>query len=167
MQPAVLSIPCRHLDRPSSDDLQVLLAHARMLQRPGDPRLKRLLLKGKNLGLLCESAEDADAALFRDAAAELGARVSHIRPGLSALGTPDVRRDTSQMLGRLYDGIECQGLPALLVEEIGREAGIPVYDGIAGRKHPTVSLIRQLDGDASEACKRQLLLQAVLLATLR
>lgn len=167
MQPAVLSMPCRHLDRPSSDDVQVLLAHARMLQRPGDPRLRQLLLKGKNLGLLCESAEDADAALFRHAAAELGARVSHIRPGLSGLALAGVRRDTSQMLGRLYDGIECQGLPAPLLEEMGRDAGIPVYDGIASRNHPTVGLIRQLDGDASDACKRQLLLQAVLLATLR
>jgi len=166
MQSVLLQVSSRHLDRPSPSDVQVLLANARMLQRSSEPRLKGLLLKGKNLALMCESTEDADATLFLRAATELGARVSHIRPSLSDLATPAVRRITSQMLGRLYDGIECQGLPTPLVEQIGLEAGIPVYDGLAAKEHPTARLALLIDGDESEAGKRQLLLQTVLLATL-
>jgi ornithine carbamoyltransferase len=166
MKSALLQLPSRILGRPSASDVQVLLAHARQLQRSSDPKLRPLLLKGKNLGLLCESMEEADAALFLRAATELGARVSHIRPSLSDLSTPAVRRVTSEMLGRLYDGIECQGLPTPLVEQIGREAGIPVYDRLAGKDHPTAQLVALLDGEEPEAGKRQLVLQTVLLATL-
>jgi ornithine carbamoyltransferase len=166
MQSALLQLPSRHLGRPSASDVQVLLANARLLQRSSDPSLRPLLLKGKNLGLLCESTDGDDAVLFLRAATELGARVSHIRPSLSDLSTSTVRRITSQMLGRLYDGIECQGLPAPLVEQIGREAGIPVYDGLAGKDHPTAQLVALLEGEEPEASKRQLVLQTVLLATL-
>jgi ornithine carbamoyltransferase len=166
MQSLVLQLPSRHLGRPSTSDIEVLLANARMLQRAAEPRFRQSLLKGKNLALMCESAEGADAALFIGAAMELGARVSHIRPGLSDLATPSVRRGMAQMLGRLYDAIECQGLPAELVEQIRLEAGIPVYDGIAGNEHPTARLATLIDGDESEAGKRKLLLQTTLLATL-
>ena len=50
--------------------------------------------------------------------------------------------------------------------QIGREAGIPVYDALAGKDHPTALLVALLDGEESEACKRRLVVQAVLLATL-
>lgn len=166
MPSALTPLPSDHLDHPSTSDVQVLLANARLLRRSSEPHVRQLLLKGKNLGLLCESADDADAALFLRAATELGARVSHIRPSLSDLATPTVRRVTSQMLGRLYDGIECQGLPTHLVEQIGREAGVPVYRGIAGKDHPTAPLATLIEGDESADSKRQLLLQTVLLATL-
>ena len=67
------------LEQPSTSDLDVLLANARNFQGSADPR--NTLLRGKKLALLCE-AEGPDGALFRDAAAGLGAHVSHIRPRL-------------------------------------------------------------------------------------
>ena len=134
--------------------------------RSTDSRLKESLLRGKNLGLMCESAEEAEAALFLRAATELGARVSYIRPSRSDLAGPTVCRVIAQVLGRLYDGIECQGLPPQLVEQLGREAGIPAYNALAGRDHPTARLAVLLEGDESDASKRRLLLQAALLATL-
>ena len=167
MPNALLQLPSHRGDPPFLGDVETLLANARLLQRASEPRLRKQFLKGKNLGLLCELSEADAATLFTRAATELGAVVSHIRPSLSDLGTPAVRRDTSQMLGRLYDGIECQGLPLELVAQIGREAGVPVYDAIAGKDHPTAGLARLLDGDDSDERKRQLLLQSVLLATLR
>jgi ornithine carbamoyltransferase len=167
MQVALLHPPSQSVDQPSSGDVEVLLANARLLQRASEPGPKQQLLKGKHLGLLTDAPEAHAATLFVRAATELGALVSHIRPSLSDLATQSVCRDTSQMLGRLYDGIECQGLPAQLAQQIGREAGIPVYGGIATEDHPTASLASLLAGDEADECKRQLLLQAVMLATLR
>lgn len=154
------------LDHLSPGDLELVLANARLLQRAADPLQRQGLLRGKNLALMCESADGADATLFRRAAVELGAHVSHIRPSLSELSIPEIRRHTARMLGRLYQGIECQGLPSDLVSEVCREAGIPVYDGVASQTHPFARLASLLDGGESQENNRQLILQAVLVSTI-
>jgi ornithine carbamoyltransferase len=146
-----------------------LLASARLLQRAERGAETGGLLRGKNLGLVCDSQEDADAILFREAAAGLGASVSHIRPDLAprggAAGTGLLR--TARLLGRLYDGIECQGLAPAWVRQLGRDAGVPVFDGLASPTHPTARLAQGLAGADSPTRKRQLIVQAVLLLALR
>lgn len=165
MKTTVLThVPSANLDRLSTNDSDVLLGNARLLQRAAEPR--QTLLRGKKLALLCESEEGADAALFRAAAAELGAHVSHVRPRLSDLRQADDLQHTARMLGRLYDGIECQGLDHDLVELVGREAGVPVYDGLASERHPTARLAALLDVREAPGKLRQLVLQTVLLSTL-
>ena len=70
---------------------------------------REALLRGKNLGLLCEPDEREEAQRSRRAARDLGARVAHIRPGYRRrFGRR--HRETGRMLGRLYDAIECVGL---------------------------------------------------------
>ena len=154
---------------PSAGSAEALLASARLLQRAEPGSDTHGLLRGKNLGLVCDREEDADAVLFRAAAAELGASVSHIRPDLAppgaAAGTGLLR--TARLLGRLYDGIECQGLAPALVRQLGCDAGVPVFDGLACQRHPTAQLAQHLAGADSDARKRQLILQAVLLLELR
>ena len=157
-------VPSANLERLSARDSDVLLGNARLLQRAAEPR--QTLLRGKKLALLCESEEGADAVLFREAAADLGAHVSHVRPHLSDLHQPNDLQHTARMLGRLYDGIECQGLAHDLVELVGREAGVPVYDGLASERHPTARLAALLDVAEPPGKLRQLMLQTVLLSTL-
>jgi ornithine carbamoyltransferase len=151
-------------------DATLVLDHARSLQRAAAAGELRASLRGRKLGLLCEACDDddldGDAALFRRAAVELGAHVAHIRPSLTELSTqPEVQR-TARMLGRLYDAIECQGMAADLVHQVGVEAGVPVYDGVASPKHPTARLADLLEGNASKSDKRRFVLQAVLLSTI-
>jgi len=153
---------------PSADTAEALLASARLLQRAEPGSDTDGLLRGKNLGLVCDREQDADAILFREAAAALGASVSHIRPDLAppggAAGTGLLR--TARLLGRLYDGIECQGLAPAWVRQLGRDAGVPVFDGLASATHPTAQLVQELDGADSFERKRQLIVQAVLLLEL-
>ena len=73
---------------------------------------------------------------------------------------------TARMLGRLYDAVECQGMASALVQQVGDEAGVPVFDGIATHDHPTARLAEQLEGGASSADNRRFVLQAVLLSTI-
>ena len=165
MKTSVLThVPSANLERLSARDSDVLLGNARLLQRAAEPR--QTLLRGKRLALLCETEEGVDAALFREAATDLGAHVSHVRPRLTDLDTADDLQHTARMLGRLYDGIECQGLAHDLVEIVGREAGVPVYDGLASEHHPTARLTRLLDVGDPPGKLRQLVLQTVLLSTL-
>jgi ornithine carbamoyltransferase len=149
----------------SPRELSTVLDHARALQRAALAGTTQPLLRGKNLGLLCE-ADDGDAALFRRAASELGAHVAHILPSLSGLSTPKEVQHTARLLGRLYDAVECQGMAAALVRQVGDAAGVPVFDGIASARHPTAMLARQLGGDTSEDDNRRFVLQAVLLDSL-
>jgi len=152
---------------PSAGTAEALLASARLLQRAETGSETEGLLRGKNLGLVCESEGDADAILFREAAAALGASVSHIRPDLAPPDGATGPLRTARLLGRLYDGIECQGLAPELVRQLGRDAGVPVFDWLAGPNHPTAQLAQRLAGSGSLAKKRQLILQAVLLFALR
>ena len=165
-------------------DVSVVLEHARALQLAAEAGGLRTLLRGRKLGLLCEVDTDArtnadttadtdigtdiegDAALFRRAALELGAHVARIRPSLNGLSTPREVQHTASMLGRLYDAVECQGMAAALVHQMGVDAGVPVYDGVASNRHPTARLVDLLDGDASTLDKRRFVLQAVLLSTI-
>lgn len=146
--------------------VSAVLANARTLQRAAQAGATQPLLRGKNLGLLCEADNDVDATLFRRATVDLGAHVAHIRPSLSELSTPQEVQHTARMLGRLYDAVECQGMASALVQQIGRDAGVPVYDGIASSGHPTATLAELLGGDASPADSRRFVLQAVLLNTI-
>jgi ornithine carbamoyltransferase len=150
----------------SPRELSAVLASARALQRAAQTGTTQPLLKGKNLGLLCEAGDDPDAQLFRRAAAELGAHVAHIRPSLSELSTPHEVQHTARVLGRLYDAVECQGMPPALVQQVGDEAGVPVYDGLAGREHPTAKLAEQLDGSSPPEDRRRFVLQSLLVSTI-
>ena len=157
-------------------DVSVVLEHARALRLAAQGGELRTLLRGRKLGLLCEIDTNADtdifadiegdAALFRRAALELGANVARIRPSLNELSTPREVQHTASMLGRLYDAVECQGMAADLVHQMGVDAGVPVYDGVASKGHPTARLVDLLDGDASTLDKRRFVLQAVLLSTI-
>lgn len=147
-------------------DVGILLDNARALQRAAEAGELRAFLRGRKLGLLCEANGDDEALLFCRAAAELGAHVAHIRPSLTELSSPLEVRHTSRMLGRLYDAVECQGMSAALVHQMGVEAGVPVFDGVASQAHPTAKLADLIAGDASQIDKRCIVVQAVLLSTI-
>lgn len=147
-------------------DLGVLLEVARTLQMAASASATKPLLRGKNLGLMCESEASREAMLFRRSAMELGARVSHVRPSLSAHMPPAAYRQTAQMLGRLYDALECQDMAPDVIALLDREAGVPVYRGVACDAHPTAGLAELLGPGTCADDGRRFIVQAVLLRTL-
>ena len=46
-------------------------------------------------------------------------------------------KDTARVLGRMYDGIEYRGYGQDIVEELGKYAGVPVWNGLTNEFHPT------------------------------
>ena len=151
----------------STDDHVALLSGARALKRAALAGSPQKPLRGKNIGLLCEAQDAADAELFRRAATELGARVARISPTASGLLAPDGVPRTARILSRLYDAIECQGLPADLVQQLRVAAGVPVCDAIGSQSHPSAALAAMLEGGVDDADNRRFILQAMLIATLR
>ena len=152
------------LDRGNPADLAALLSRAQAMRLSGMLDSRRpALLCDKHLALLCAGVPGEAVALFTRAASALGARVAVLSADLAA---PDPRDDAkvARLLSRLYDAIECQGLPAARVARIGRLAGLPAYCGLAGAGHPTAALVPLLGLPADQA--RELLVQAALVATL-
>lgn len=150
----------------SAQNMNALLARARELQLAAHSGAPQRLLAGKNVGLICEAADHADAALFQRAAMALGAQVAQLRTRLSKLSTPDEVRHTARVLGRLYDAVDCMGMAPEMVILISTEAGVPVFEGIASAQHPTAGLARLLDSSAPLDDRRCLVIQAVLLSAL-
>ena len=143
--------------------LAELLEQARALQQAALAGHAQRPLLGKNIAVLCERMDDPDARQFRDAAAELGAQVSHIRLGLAELRTPKELSHAARVLGRLYDALACEGISSELVRQVGDAAGVPVFDGILDAGHTTDQLGSLLGGAGSAEDLQRYVLQAALL----
>jgi ornithine carbamoyltransferase len=53
-------------------------------------------------------------------------------------------RDTARVVGRMYDGIEFRGFAHQDVEDLAQYAGVPVWNGLTDRWHPTQMLADML-----------------------
>lgn len=165
MYPKLHQRSLRALEEMSPGELDSVLARAKALKRAAENGNSKHLLRGKNVGLLCETQESKDARDFHRAASDLGAHVAHLRPSLALLTPHDVRH-TAQMLGRLYDAVECQGLSSALIAQLECDAGVPVFDGLGTSGNTASRLADLLDGDGSPQDKRHYVLQALLLGTI-
>ncbi|WP_166256650.1 ornithine carbamoyltransferase [Marinobacter salicampi] len=94
-------------------------------------------LKGKNIALIFEKDSTRTRAAFEVAAHDQGAHVTYLGPSGSQLGSKETMKDTARVLGRLYDGIEYRGFEHEKVEELASYAGVPVYNGLTDKFHPT------------------------------
>jgi ornithine carbamoyltransferase len=94
-------------------------------------------LKGKNIALIFEKASTRTRCAFEVAAFDQGARVTYLGPEGSHIGKKETMKDTARVLGRMYDGIEYRGFGQSIVEELGKYAGVPVWNGLTNEFHPT------------------------------
>jgi ornithine carbamoyltransferase len=148
------------------EDVLAILAGAKAMHRAAGGGAPGRSLRGRHIGLLCDQPAGDAIELLRLSVAELGGRLAHVRSQLPASNTTEELGKLAQVLGRLYDAIECQGLDAWQVQHLARNAGVPVFDGIATASHPTARLVARLDCEAAEADKRRLVLKAALLHAL-
>jgi len=94
-------------------------------------------LKGKNIALIFEKASTRTRCAFETAAYDQGAHVTYLGPTGSQIGKKETMKDTARVLGRMYDGIQYRGFGQEKVEELGRFAGVPVWNGLTNEYHPT------------------------------
>ncbi|MEZ0090881.1 ornithine carbamoyltransferase [Streptacidiphilus sp. EB129] len=97
-------------------------------------------LAGRHLALIFEKASTRTRCAFEVAAADQGATTTYLGPDGSHLGHKESVADTARVLGRMYDGIEYRGFAQDTVTTLAAHAGVPVYNGLTDRCHPTQSL---------------------------
>jgi len=94
-------------------------------------------LNGKNIALIFEKDSTRTRCAFETAAFDQGAHVTYLGPTGSQIGKKESMKDTARVLGRMYDGIEYRGFGQNIVEELGKHAGVPVWNGLTREFHPT------------------------------
>ncbi len=94
-------------------------------------------LKGKNIVLLFAKDSTRTRCAFEVAAFDQGAQITYLGPSGSQMGKKESMKDTARVLGRMYDGIEYRGYGQDIVEELGKYAGVPVWNGLTNEFHPT------------------------------
>lgn len=94
-------------------------------------------LVGKNIALIFEKSSTRTRCAFEVAAYDQGAHVTYLGPSGSQIGYKESMKDTARVLGKMYNGIEYRGFGQKIVEELGKYAGVPVWNGLTNEFHPT------------------------------
>ena len=96
--------------------------------------------RGKNVALIFEKTSTRTRCAFETAAHDLGMGTTYLDPSGSQIGKKESIADTARVLGRMYEGIEYRGYGQEIVEELARNAGVPVWNGLTNEYHPTQML---------------------------
>lgn len=119
------------------EEIMYFLKLSESLKREKKYGAEKQQLKGKNIALIFEKASTRTRCAFEVAAYDQGAFVTYLGPTGSQIGQKESMKDTARVLGRMYDGIEYRGFSQNIVEELGKYAGVPVWNGLTNEFHPT------------------------------
>ena len=123
----------------SGADLRSVFENAVALKRPDRDSASPRPLRGRHVALLCPEGDAASARL--DAAlTELGATVAQLNTASWCRPARGRLPDSANLLGKLYDAIDCGDLPPELIKQIDTHAGVPVFNGLCRPAHPACLL---------------------------
>ena len=119
------------------EEIRQLLELSASLKKDKLNGSEKQTLKGKNIALIFEKSSTRTRCAFEVAAYDQGAHVTYLGPSGSQIGHKESMKDTARVLGKMYDGIEYRGFGQDIVEELGKYAGVPVWNGLTDEFHPT------------------------------
>ena len=124
----------------TTEEIQYLLELSKDFKRLKRTNTPHKYLTGKNIVLLFEKTSTRTRCSFEVAGNDLGMGVTYLDPASSQMGNKESLEDTAKVLGRMFDGIEYRGFDQKIVEDLGRYAGVPVWNGLTTEFHPTQML---------------------------
>lgn len=121
----------------SPDEISHLLEAAHEYKRLKQTGVPHRIHEGKNIALLFEKTSTRTRCAFTVAANDLGVAPEFLGKNDIQLGAKESVEDTAIVLGRMFDGIEFRGFAHETVEALARYAGVPVWNGLTDKFHPT------------------------------
>ena len=121
----------------TKSDIRLMLDTAREYKRLKYAGIAHRIHEGKNIALLFEKASTRTRCAFTVAANDLGVAPEYLGKDDIQLGKKETVEDTAKVLGRMFDGIEFRGFSHSTVEELAQYAGVPVWNGLTDKFHPT------------------------------
>ena len=137
----------------SAQEIEFLLNLSIKLKQDKAAGVRSKNLDGKNIALLFEKTSTRTRCAFVVACVDEGAHAETLGMGDIQLGKKETIKDTARVLGRMFDGIQFRGYKHETAEELARYAGVPVWNGLTDRFHPTQALA---DLMTVMECKRSL-----------
>lgn len=126
------------------EEITYLLDLASELKEKKKKGIPTKVLEGKNIVLLFEKDSTRTRCSFEVAAYDLGMHATYLGPTGSQMGKKESIKDTARVLGRIYDGIEYRGFKQETVEILEKYSGVPVWNGLTEKYHPTQILADML-----------------------
>ena len=121
----------------SSEEVNYLLDLASSLKKKKKEGVNHEYLKGKSIVLLFEKDSTRTRCAFEVAGYDLGMGVTYLGPTGSQMGKKESIKDTARVLGRMFDGIEYRGFKQETVECLANFSGVPTWNGLTEKFHPT------------------------------
>ena len=94
-------------------------------------------LLNKNIALIFEKPSTRTRCAFVVAAYDEGAHPEYLGKGDIQLGKKETVADTARVLGRMFDGIQFRGFSHNTVTELAKYSGVPIWNGLTDKFHPT------------------------------
>src|SRR3990172_3430868 len=120
----------------SAEELLAMLARARelkeLLRRGQWPQT----LQGRALAMFFEKPSLRTHVTFEAGMTQLGGHAILLLPDQVGIGTRETPGDVARNLSRWVDGLVARTFRHELVEELAREASIPVINGLTNLLHP-------------------------------
>ncbi len=117
------------------EEIRYLLNLSMDLKEKKRAGIRGNLLDRRNICLIFEKNSTRTRCAFETAAFDEGACVTFLTN--SQMGKKESIEDTAKVLGRFYDGIEFRGFKQETVDTLAEFAGVPVWNGLTDRYHPT------------------------------
>lgn len=95
---------------------------------------------GKTLAMIFEKRSTRTRCAFETAFGEEGGHPVFLSTQDIQLGAKESIEDTARVLGRMFSAIEFRGFKQETVDILARESGVPVYNGLTDKYHPTQAL---------------------------
>lgn len=119
------------------EEIDYLLNLSKRLKEEKKNKIPHKVLEGKNIVLLFEKDSTRTRCAFEVAGYDLGMNVTYIGSSGSQMGKKESIKDTARVLGRMFDGIEYRGFKQETVECLAKYSGVPVWNGLTEKFHPT------------------------------
>jgi len=121
----------------NADQIRYLLdvSHNLKAERTGFQMMQRFT--GKTLAMIFEKRSTRTRCAFETAFGEEGGHPVFLSTADIQLGGKESIEDTARVLGRMFDAIAFRGFRQETVEALAEYSGVPVYNGLTDRFHPT------------------------------
>jgi ornithine carbamoyltransferase len=121
----------------TAKEIEYLLDVSEKLKKDKKNGITGESLKGKNIALIFEKPSTRTRCAFVVGCTDEGAFPEYLGKDDIQLGHKESIEDTARVLGRMFDGIEFRGFKHETVEKLAEYAGVPVWNGLTDRYHPT------------------------------
>lgn len=121
----------------TTEEINYLLELSSELKEMKKEGKKERNLEGKNIALIFEKNSTRTRCSFMVAAIDEGAHPEFLGKNDIQLGSKESTKDTARVLGRIFDGIEFRGYKHETVEILAQYSGVPVWNGLTDKFHPT------------------------------